>query len=96
MVKLECQNFVLKAILGRKITKDEYSTYVPISGFQWAGTIDSGIDGDLRKLTEPEIRFNDLTKSNLDYFYFGIDKIMFEFKDEVIEKIKKNQNLIFY
>lgn len=96
LVKLECQNFVLKGILGREITKDEYSTYVPISGFQWAGTIDSGIDGDLRKLTEPEIRFNDLTKSNLDYFYFGIDKIMFEFKDEVIEKIKKNQNLIFY
>lgn len=96
LVKLECQNFVLKAILGREITKEEYASYIPINSFQWAGNLDSGIDREMRKLEEAEVRFNDLTKSNLDYFYFGIDKIMFNFKDEVIEKVKENKNLIFY
>jgi len=67
-----------------------------INSFQWAGTLDSGVDREMRKLEETEIRFNDLTKSNLDYFYYGIDKIMFGFKDEILEKIKTNKNIIFY
>lgn len=96
LVKLECRNFVLKAILGRKITDEEYQSYIPVSGFQWAGSSDNGGDRPGRKLVEPEYRFNDLTKSNLDYFYFGIDRIMFDGKDEIIKKIKLNQNIIFY
>jgi len=96
ILKLEARNAVIKAILGNEITNDEYESYTPISGFQWAGVLDQYIDQIPRKLDADEVKFNDLTKANLDYFYFGLDKIMLNSHDKIIEKIKTNHPLIFY
>lgn len=97
LLRLDAKNFLLKVQLGRKkkITKEEYESYQPISSFQWAGTLDKYIDNVPRLLTEPESRFNDITKSNLNYFYFQVNEAM-RFKPEIIKQIKSNQPIVFY
>lgn len=93
---LECQNFVLKAVLGRKIKRSEYDSYIPISGFQWASVFDNGSDRSPRILTEEEAKFNDIMKGNLDYLFYGLDKIMLEYDDSIVNSIKSNQKIINY
>lgn len=96
ILMLECQNFVLKAALGRKISEAEYNSYVPTNGFQWAGVFDNGIDRIPRILTEAETRYNDIMKGNLDYHYFGLDDIMLNYKDVMVNNIKLNKQIVHY
>jgi len=96
LLKLESQNFVLKAVLGRKIKREEYDSYTPTNGFQWAGVFDNGIDRMPRLLTPEETAFNDIMQGNLDYLYYGIDKIMLEYDDSIVDLIKTNKPIIDY
>lgn len=89
---LNAQNPVVKRLLlNRKIPKSEF----PINIFQWAGK-ETFFDRDVKRLTPEETKFNDLTKAQLDYHYYEIDEIIQRFNPEVINKIKNNNNLIFY
>ena len=96
LLRLEAQNFVLKAVLGRKINRKEYDSYIPTNGFQWAGVFDNGVDRVPRILTEEEVKFNDIMKGNLDYLYYGIDTLMLEYHDDIVQAIKDNKHLINY
>jgi hypothetical protein len=96
LLKIEAQNFVIKAVLGRKINQKEYDSYMPTNGFQWAGVFDNGVDRVPRLLTEEEVKYNDIMKGNLDYLYYGMDKIMLNYHDNVVNAIKENKNLINY
>lgn len=96
MLRLEAQNPVIKAILGREITQEEYDGFVSTNTFQWAGTHDTGVDREVRELKPSERKFNDINKSNLDYFWFGIDKIMLNGKERLVAEIKHGNNIIFY
>lgn len=96
ILKVEAGNFVIKAILGKKISKEEYGSYIPINGFQWAHIIETGRDIVPRLLTKEETAYNDIMQGNLDYLYFGMDKIMLEYDDVLVEKIKNNEPIIFY
>jgi len=96
LLMLECQNFVLKAALGRKIKKTEYDSYTPTNGFQWAGVFDSGVDRIPRILTEEETLYNDIMKGNLDYHYYGIDDIMLNYDDSIVGFIKSNKQIVQY
>lgn len=95
LINLEADNPVLKAILGREISEEEFYNYVPIGSFQWAGSLDNGIEWIPRTLDKGEHKFNDLTYSNLCYFYYGIDRIMKQ-NPTIHSKVKNNENIIFY
>ena len=96
LLRLEAQNFVIKAILGRNIKREEYDSYIPTNGFQWAGVFDSGRDIEPRILTEEETKFNDIMKGNLDYLYYGMDNLMLDYHDDIVHAIKNNKHLINY
>lgn len=69
IARIEANNTVIKATLGRKITKEEYKQYRPTSCFLWSRRQDTSDDIMMEYLTEPEYRFNDISKDMLDYFY---------------------------
>lgn len=94
LLRFEVKNFVLKAILGKPISKREYESYVPLTSFQWAGTFDQFIEWKPRPLTETEQKVNDINKSNLDYLYFKVDELMSRFDPEIINKIKNNKPIL--
>ena len=88
-------NLVIKQLLTKAkiITEEEYLGYNPINTFQWAGEINNlSIDRHIRRLTPEEIKYNDLTKANLDYLYYDIDKL----NPRLIQEIKLNNSPIFY
>lgn len=94
LLRFEARNFVLKAILGKPISKSEYESYVPLASFQWAGTFDQFIEWKPRPLTETEQKVNDINKSNLDYLYFKVDELMSRFDDEITNNIKNNKPIL--
>jgi hypothetical protein len=94
LLRLEAKNPVLKAQLGKPLTKKDYERYQPLGSFQWAGTLDNMIEWVPRVLTEEESKENDICKSNLDYFYYRYSEIMQRFDNQIIEKIKQNQPII--
>lgn len=88
-------NLVIRQLLTKTkiITKEEYEGYIPINTFQWAGDLNNlSIDRHIRRLTPEEIKYNDLTKANLDYLYYDIDKL----NPRLIQEIKLNNSPIFY
>ena len=94
LLRFEAKNFVMKAILGKPISKKEYESYVPIASFQWAGTFDQFIEWKPRPLTEIEQQVNDINKSNLDYLYFKVDQLMSRFDLEITNNIKNNKPIL--
>lgn len=94
LLRFEAKNFVLKAILGKPISKSEYESYVPLASFQWAGTFDQFIEWKPRPLTETEQQINDINKSNLDYLYFKVDQLMSRFDPEITNNIKNNKPIL--
>lgn len=93
LIRVEARNPIIKRIAGKKLSLEDYENYVPIAGFQWAGTLDRGVFHGLpRKLKEDETKQNDITKGMLDYFWFNIDKI----DPKLMPLLKQSKPIIQY
>lgn len=96
LLLLESVNVVIDAVLGKKISKEEWTEFKPTTSFIWSRRMENVDDIMLRRMTEEESVANDLNRGMLDYLYFQIDKIMLEFDDEIVEKIKNGEEIIQY
>ncbi len=97
LLRFDAKNPVLKRTLGGKqISKEFYESYTPATGFRYAGVYDNYTDHDVFTLSPDLSEFNDLNKSNLDYFYFQIDEIMQRFDPKIINQLKQHKPIIFY
>lgn len=97
ILRFDAKNPVLKRTLGgNQISKEFYESYTPATGFRYAGVYDNYTDHDVFTLSPDLSEFNDLNKSNLDYFYFQIDEIMQRFDPKIINQIKQHKPIIFY
>ncbi len=94
LLRLDAFNPVIKAQLGKPLTKKDYESYQPLSCFHTSTRLSYLHDQRVRRLTEEESKENDICKSNLDYFYYGYSEIMQRFDAKIIEKIKSNQPII--
>ena len=93
LLRIESGNRVIDAILGKRL---DDNIYFPMTSFIWSRRLDTSDDILLRPLTESERKYNDLNQAMLDYLYFGIDKIMLEYDDQIIRAIKDNSAIIGY
>lgn len=93
---LESRNIVIDSLLGKELTKERYESFQPTTSFIWSRPIDSTDEIYMKPSTEEEMRFNDLNKGMLDYLYFGIDKLVENCKDETMNQIKNQQQIIHY
>lgn len=93
---LESGNIVIDGILGKKINEENWKSYEPITSFIWSRRLENSDDILFRRMSNQESEFNDLNRGMLDYLFFQIDKIMLEFDDAIIEKVKKKQEIIKY
>ena len=94
LASIESGNIVIDNLLkGSPIDRSKYS---PTTSFIWARRIDNFDDVLLRPMTEEESGANDLNRSMLDYLYFGIDRIMLAFPDEIVRSIKTKKEVICY
>lgn len=96
LLLLESGNMVIDGVLGKKLSEETWKSYKPTTSFIWARRIDNADDVQLRRMNETESEFNDLNRGMLDYLYFQIDRIMLEFDDGIVEKVKKKQEIIQY
>lgn len=96
LLRLESRNIVIDAILGKKLTQSDYDSFQPTTSFIWSRPIDSTDEIYMSPANETEMKFNDLNRGMLDYFWFGIDKIIENSKDRTIELIKSQQQIIHY
>ena len=96
LLRIESNNIVIDAILGRKILKVEYESYRPTTSFIWSRRMDTNDDVMIRPMTDAESKYNDLNQAMLDYLYFGVDSIMIGCPDEIVRSIKEKNQLIFY
>lgn len=96
LLLLESGNIVIDGTLGKKISEEDWKSYKPTTSFIWSRRMDTADDVQLRRMSEWESEFNDLNRGMLDYLYFQVDRIMFEFDDGIVEKVKKKQEIIQY
>lgn len=97
LIRLDARNPMLKVVAGGKMPPDMRSQYVPLGGFQWAGTIDrTHWYGLPRKLTPEESKYNDIMRGMIDYFDLGVDKIMEQSGDAIVEAIKQGKPILNY
>jgi hypothetical protein len=96
LLLLESNNIAIDAVLGKRISEEEWREFKPTASFIWSRRMDSSDDIQLRRLTEEESKFNDLNRGMLDYLYFQIDKIMLEFDEKIVESVKNGQKIINY
>lgn len=93
LLRCDSGNLVIDAVLGKKITKEQYEAFEPLTSFIWARRLESTDDVFIVPNENEE---NDLNKGMLDYLYFGIDKIMSEYDDKIIASIKNQKPIIDY
>ena len=96
LLLLESGNIVIDGVLGKKISEEDWKAYKPTTSFIWSRRMENSDDIHLRRMEEWESEFNDLNRGMLDYLYFQVDRIMLEFDDVIVEKVKKKQEIIQY
>jgi hypothetical protein len=96
LLLLESNNIAIDAVLGKRISEEEWREFKPTASFIWSRRMDSSDDIQLRRLTEEESKFNDLNRGMLDYLYFQINQIMLEFDEKIVESVKNGQKIINY
>ena len=96
LLRVESRNIVIDAVLGKKLTKEDYNTFQPTTSFIWASPMDSTVRAYFAPLSEEGSRYNDLNRGMLDYLWFGIDRIIEKSKDETIDQIKNKRPIIHY
>lgn len=96
LLRVESRNIVIDAVLGKKLTKEDYETFQPTTSFIWASPMDSTVRAYFAPMSEEQSKFNDLNKGMIDYLYFGIDKIIENSKIETLNQIKSQQQIIHY
>lgn len=93
LLLLESGNICIDAVLGKRMTKEKYESFAPLTSFVLSGRLDNTNDAYVVP-NKPED--NDLNKGMLDYLYFGIDKIMLEYDDKIVDLIKNQTQIIDY
>jgi len=93
LLRIESRNRVIDAVLGKNLKDNIYKPTLP---FIWSRRIDSSDDIEIRYMSPEEYKYNDLNQAMLDYLYFGIDKIMLEYDDKIVQAIKNKKQIIQY
>lgn len=96
MLLLESNNPIINSTLGKSLTKEEYHSFEPYTSFVWSRRIETSDDVYIVKMHPEQSKFNDLNRGMMDYFWRGMDRIMLDFPDEIVERIKTDQPIINY
>jgi hypothetical protein len=94
LASIESGNIVIDRLLN--YGNIDRSQYRPTTSFIWSRRLDNFDDIMIRPMTSYEAKWNDLNQSMIDYLYFGIDRIMLEYPDEIVRSIKENKRIINY